>query len=181
MSERNKRVQARWDELTRIGKHGHYETLFQVVREEIELARRPRPPGEPQEDSALTPRDEPSDEHSTYVPIKTPPALVEWKRIVNDAYLLLADPRVDAVWQVSVNQWLARAVSIAERTHAPMRSGEAQNKSVALALPAEAVEAARHLRDHLLAVDLPWSAGEEEIEIVCTALLALASPQESKP
>ncbi len=48
-------------------------------------------------------------------------------------------------------------------------------------LPAEAIEAARHLKDHLLTVDLPWSAGEQEIEIVCTALLALASPQENKP
>jgi hypothetical protein len=32
--ERNARVQARYDELTRLGKHGHYETMFQVVNEE---------------------------------------------------------------------------------------------------------------------------------------------------
>ncbi len=35
---RNARVQARYDELTALGKHGHYETMFQVVREEIERA-----------------------------------------------------------------------------------------------------------------------------------------------
>lgn len=35
---RNARVQARWDELWREGKHGHYETLFCVVREEVERA-----------------------------------------------------------------------------------------------------------------------------------------------
>lgn len=35
---RNARVQARYDELMHIGKHGHYETLFQVVAEECELA-----------------------------------------------------------------------------------------------------------------------------------------------
>lgn len=35
--ERNRRIGARWDELSAQGKHGHYETLFQVVREEIEL------------------------------------------------------------------------------------------------------------------------------------------------
>lgn len=33
---RNARIEARYDELMRIGKHGHYETTFQVVREEIE-------------------------------------------------------------------------------------------------------------------------------------------------
>lgn len=33
---RNARVQTRYDELMRAGKHGHYETMFQVVREEIE-------------------------------------------------------------------------------------------------------------------------------------------------
>lgn len=35
---RNARVQSRWDELMRIGKHGHYETLFQIVNEEIKAA-----------------------------------------------------------------------------------------------------------------------------------------------
>lgn len=35
---RNTRVAARWDELSAVGKHGHYETLFQVVREEVEAA-----------------------------------------------------------------------------------------------------------------------------------------------
>jgi hypothetical protein len=35
-SERNRRVAARWDELSAAGKHGHYETLFQIVREEVE-------------------------------------------------------------------------------------------------------------------------------------------------
>lgn len=30
----NKRVQARYDELMREGKHGHYETMFRVVHEE---------------------------------------------------------------------------------------------------------------------------------------------------
>ncbi len=30
----NKRVQARYDELMREGKHGHYETLFRLVHEE---------------------------------------------------------------------------------------------------------------------------------------------------
>lgn len=33
---RNARVQARYDELMRVGKHGHYETMFQVVQEEVE-------------------------------------------------------------------------------------------------------------------------------------------------
>ena len=37
--QRNFRVQARWDELMRAGKHGHYETLFRVVREEVEQER----------------------------------------------------------------------------------------------------------------------------------------------
>lgn len=37
--ERNKRVQARYDELMNIGRHGHYETLFQIVREEVERER----------------------------------------------------------------------------------------------------------------------------------------------
>lgn len=35
MNERNARVQARYDELMREGKHGHYETLFKVVNEEV--------------------------------------------------------------------------------------------------------------------------------------------------
>jgi hypothetical protein len=38
-SERNKRVQARYDELTHEAKHGHYETMFLVVREEVERER----------------------------------------------------------------------------------------------------------------------------------------------
>jgi len=37
--ERNCRVQDRFDELMREGKHGHYETLFRVVREEVERER----------------------------------------------------------------------------------------------------------------------------------------------
>lgn len=39
---RNSRVQARYDELMREGKHGHYETMFRVVREEIERDRETR-------------------------------------------------------------------------------------------------------------------------------------------
>jgi hypothetical protein len=35
---RNIRVQKRYDELMREGKHGHYETMFQVVREEVDRA-----------------------------------------------------------------------------------------------------------------------------------------------
>lgn len=38
-TERNARVQRRYDELMAEGKHGHYETLFRVVREEIERDR----------------------------------------------------------------------------------------------------------------------------------------------
>jgi cytidylate kinase len=38
-AERNKRVQARYDELMAEGKHGHYETLFRVVREELDAER----------------------------------------------------------------------------------------------------------------------------------------------
>jgi hypothetical protein len=41
-TERNARVQARYDELMREGKHGHYETLFRVVREEVERAMETR-------------------------------------------------------------------------------------------------------------------------------------------
>ena len=35
---RNARVQRRYDELMREGRHGHYETMFRVVREEVEAA-----------------------------------------------------------------------------------------------------------------------------------------------
>jgi hypothetical protein len=38
-TERNWRVQARYDELMAEGKHGHYETMFRVVREELDRAR----------------------------------------------------------------------------------------------------------------------------------------------
>lgn len=38
-TERNCRAQARYDELMRDGKHGHYETMFRVVREEVEAER----------------------------------------------------------------------------------------------------------------------------------------------
>lgn len=38
-AERNARVQARYDELMAEGKHGHYETMFRVVREEVERER----------------------------------------------------------------------------------------------------------------------------------------------
>lgn len=41
--DRNKRVQTRYDELMKIGRHGHYETLFQIVREEVERDRATRP------------------------------------------------------------------------------------------------------------------------------------------
>lgn len=37
-TERNRRVQERYDDLMREGKHGHYETLFRIVREEVEMA-----------------------------------------------------------------------------------------------------------------------------------------------
>ena len=37
--ERNTRITARYDELMREGKHGHYETMFRIVREEIERDR----------------------------------------------------------------------------------------------------------------------------------------------
>lgn len=36
---RNKRAQDRYDELMREAKHGHYETLFRVVREAVEDER----------------------------------------------------------------------------------------------------------------------------------------------
>jgi hypothetical protein len=60
-----------------------------------------------------------------YVPIETPPALVEWKRVVNDAYLLLSDPRGDALWAGGVHEWLQRAVSLAERAKSADHRGEA--------------------------------------------------------
>lgn len=37
-TERNFRVKARYDELMREGRHGHYESMFRVVREEVERA-----------------------------------------------------------------------------------------------------------------------------------------------
>lgn len=62
-----------------------------------------------------------------YVPIRTPPVLVEWKRVVNDAYLLLTDVRDDAAWQMGVNEWLQHAVSLAERVKAaPIDAAEEQ-------------------------------------------------------
>ena len=39
LTRRNFRVKARYDELMQEGKHGHYETMFRVVREEIERDR----------------------------------------------------------------------------------------------------------------------------------------------
>ncbi len=38
-NERNARVQARYDALMQVGRHGHYETMFKVVREEVEAER----------------------------------------------------------------------------------------------------------------------------------------------
>lgn len=38
-TERNCRVQARYNSLMREGKRGHYETIFRVVREEVEAER----------------------------------------------------------------------------------------------------------------------------------------------
>ena len=37
-TQRNKRVLARYDDLMAEGKHGHYEAMFRVVREECESA-----------------------------------------------------------------------------------------------------------------------------------------------
>lgn len=37
-NDRNARVQRRYDDLMAEGKHGHYETMFRVVREEVERA-----------------------------------------------------------------------------------------------------------------------------------------------
>lgn len=42
-TKRNRRVQARYDELMAEENHGHYETMFRVVREEIERVSPPRP------------------------------------------------------------------------------------------------------------------------------------------
>lgn len=36
--EVNRRVQARYDELMRQGRHGHYETMFRIVHEERDRA-----------------------------------------------------------------------------------------------------------------------------------------------
>lgn len=41
MNARNKRVADRYAELMHIGKHGHYETMFQIVREEVERSKWP--------------------------------------------------------------------------------------------------------------------------------------------
>jgi cytidylate kinase len=38
-ASRNARVQKRYDALMAEGKHGHYETLFRVVKEEVEAER----------------------------------------------------------------------------------------------------------------------------------------------
>lgn len=38
-TERNARVQTRYDDLMREGKHGHYETMFLVIHEEVETAQ----------------------------------------------------------------------------------------------------------------------------------------------
>lgn len=38
MNKRNSRVQGRYDELMAIGDHGHYETMFRIIKEEVELA-----------------------------------------------------------------------------------------------------------------------------------------------
>lgn len=43
-TKRNFRIKARYDELMREGKYGHYETMFRVVREEVERDRENRPP-----------------------------------------------------------------------------------------------------------------------------------------
>lgn len=37
-TEINKRAQARYDELMHEGRHGHYETMFRVIHEEIARA-----------------------------------------------------------------------------------------------------------------------------------------------
>lgn len=38
-TERNKRVQARYDELILEGKRGHYETICRVIHEEVDRER----------------------------------------------------------------------------------------------------------------------------------------------
>lgn len=38
-TERNKRIAVRYDALMAEGKHGHYETMFRVVQEEIERVK----------------------------------------------------------------------------------------------------------------------------------------------
>lgn len=43
-SARNARVAHRYDSLMREGEHGHYETMFRVVREEVERATLPKSP-----------------------------------------------------------------------------------------------------------------------------------------
>jgi hypothetical protein len=45
-TRRNFRVQARYDQLIAEGKHGHYESMFRVVREEVERALASRTPQE---------------------------------------------------------------------------------------------------------------------------------------
>jgi hypothetical protein len=44
-NQRNARVQARYDELMAAGRNGHYETLFRIVREEVERERARWAPG----------------------------------------------------------------------------------------------------------------------------------------
>lgn len=39
-AEFNAWIAARWDELSKAGQHGHYETLFKLVREAIHFHRR---------------------------------------------------------------------------------------------------------------------------------------------
>jgi hypothetical protein len=71
---RNIRVQNRYDELMTIGKHGHYETMFQVVREETESLRQQLADSQKQvtllRDALVTIRDEPieTDEHDGIEP-----------------------------------------------------------------------------------------------------------------
>lgn len=36
---RNKRIADRWDALSNTSKHGFYEILFKIVREEVEIER----------------------------------------------------------------------------------------------------------------------------------------------
>jgi len=53
---RNARVQRRYDELMREGRHGHYETMFRVVREEVEAALAAEPPEPAKTDAMLIDR-----------------------------------------------------------------------------------------------------------------------------